>query len=94
MNKDFENQRIELGRIARDSVSGFEGRVVGVSRYITGCDQYLLTPRSENPREKKDSHWIDDHRLEVLANDPMELPVKSTPEKPVKPGADVEAPKK
>lgn len=51
---------IQLGAFARDRISTFEGVVTGRATYITGCDQYLLTPT-----DGKDGRWIDEQRLEV-----------------------------
>lgn len=53
--------KIQLGAHARDRITGFYGCVIGHARYITGCDQYLLTPREG----EKDSKWFDEQRLLV-----------------------------
>lgn len=36
---------IELGDLAKDSVSGFKGVVVGVTKWLSGCDRYVLQPQ-------------------------------------------------
>ncbi len=35
---------IKLGDLARDKVTGFEGMVVAVTSWITGCDRLTLQP--------------------------------------------------
>ncbi|EPN30018.1 hypothetical protein A245_46208, partial [Pseudomonas syringae pv. actinidiae ICMP 19096] len=39
---------IELGKKARDKISGFEGVITGRAQYLTGCDQYVLSPAAKN----------------------------------------------
>jgi len=58
--------KFQHGDLARDVVTGFEGVVTGHADYITGCDQYLLSPRSKSADEKKDSFWLDENRLELV----------------------------
>ena len=65
---------IENGMLAKDVVSGFEGRVMGVVRYWTGCDQALLVPYSKEGQNKADSTWFDLERLEVIDATPLKLP--------------------
>lgn len=36
---------IDLGDTARDSITGFEGVVVGVYKWIHGCERLTLQPR-------------------------------------------------
>lgn len=57
-----------LGLMARDVITGFEGRVVGHVRYMTGCNQALLQPPVKEDRSFADSVWIDEQRLEILAH--------------------------
>ncbi|MGN6451310.1 MAG: hypothetical protein ACTHLK_22500 [Brucella intermedia] len=51
---------ITLGATAKDIITGFEGVVTGRASYLTGCDQYLISPRGE-----KEARWFDEQRLEV-----------------------------
>jgi len=64
--------RISLGDKAKDVVTGFEGTVTGHCQYLTGCDQYVLTPPA---REGKiiDSGWFDENRIEVIKKDTVKL---------------------
>jgi hypothetical protein len=52
---------IELGSFAKDRITKFEGVVTGHAEYITGCDQYLVSP--QNP--DKEPKWFDEQRLVV-----------------------------
>lgn len=40
--------RVELGDLARDRITGFEGIVTAQTRYIDNCDRFTLQPRGKN----------------------------------------------
>lgn len=63
---------IELGVFAKDVVTGFEGVVTAHCRYLTGCDQYCLAPRS-NGVSFNESRWFDESRIQVLDYRPIKL---------------------
>lgn len=60
------SEPVKLGDRAKDTLTGFEGIVVGTCQYLTGCDQALL-----KPQKRKDDgsmlagEWFDVQRLEV-----------------------------
>jgi hypothetical protein len=56
---------IQLGQRARDKVTGFEGVLTGMARYLYGCDQYCIVPAVKEG-ELKDGHWFDEGRVEIL----------------------------
>ena len=60
-----------MGTNVSDKITGFEGRVIGVVFYITGCHQALVQPRVKKGGSMADSHWIDLQRLVV--HDPERL---------------------
>jgi hypothetical protein len=55
-------ERIELGSLVKDSVTGFEGVVTGRSEYITGCAQILVQPPVKRNGEFVESRWFDEPR--------------------------------
>lgn len=61
-------KKIELGSLVRDKVTNFEGITIGVAKYLTGCDQYLVQPKCEEgvTSKKPVGQWIDSGRLEQL----------------------------
>ena len=67
--KENRIMKIELGCTYQDKITGFRGVATGHCEYLSGCSQTLLTPKSENCNEKKDAHWIDDQRLELVKMD-------------------------
>jgi hypothetical protein len=66
------NQRLPLGAKARDVVTGFTGTITGVARYLTGCDQYVLTAPVGADGEVK-AHWYDDNRLVQIGTEVLTL---------------------
>ena len=55
---------IELGRIYRDTVFGFEGKAMGVCQYLTGCSQVELVAEDPSEVGKMCSKWLDINRIE------------------------------
>ena len=56
---------LELGKKAKDIVTGFEGILVGKASYIYGCDQYCVVPPAKDGK-LEDSKWFDDGRLRII----------------------------
>lgn len=52
-----------IGYNAEDTVTGFKGRAVGFCCYLTGCNQYLLTPRADKAGKLEEGRWFDEQRL-------------------------------
>lgn len=59
--KSIKNEN--LGKEATDKVTGFKGIVGGHCEYITGCDQYLVTPPAGEDGKYPTGTWLDSKRL-------------------------------
>ena len=58
---------IELGQKAEDKITGFYGTIIGRAQYLTGCDQYCLSPPiTPGVNEVKKSEWFDEGRIKIL----------------------------
>lgn len=57
---------LELGKRAKDKITGFEGILTGRCQYLYGCDQYLITPPVDKSGAKPDGSWIDEGRIEIV----------------------------
>ncbi|MDR1340688.1 MAG: hypothetical protein LBK58_11650 [Prevotellaceae bacterium] len=57
-------RKFNHGVKVRCKITGLEGIVTGYCDYITGCAQYLVQPPAKDG-EYKDSHWLDEGRLET-----------------------------
>ena len=62
---------ITMGVTAKDKITGFSGVVTGSASYISGCDQYLLSPKVDEKGEYKEGRWFDEQRLEVPSGNEM-----------------------
>lgn len=77
----------ELGIKAKDTVTGFKGVIVGYVKYLTGCNQYLLSPPVDKDGKHIDSYWYDESRV---VKDGSDKPIALDKEDP--PGACEPAP--
>ena len=69
---------IEFGRTYRDMVTGFEGVCTGMIEWISGCKQYILSPRAEHAFKKEASSTFFEKQLEEVdagISDKVEAPV-------------------
>lgn len=55
-----------LGKKARDKVTGFQGVIIGKCYYLTGCNQYGITPHVID-NKVGDTQWFDEKRVEVIS---------------------------
>lgn len=71
MLKKTKAMKIKLafafGDVAVDSVTGFRGKVIGYSKWMTGCDQYFLQPSVKDDDKLPDGKWFDETRLGVAS---------------------------
>ena len=57
---------LELGKKARDKITGFTGILTGHAKHLYGCDTYGLTPSVDKDGKCVDSHWFDEGRIEII----------------------------
>ena len=56
----------EHGDTIADIITGFEGVVTGRADYITGCNQYSVTAKSEKTGKQEHGHmWLDENRVRL-----------------------------
>lgn len=58
--------KIELGQMVEDVVTGFKGRVTGMTIWMSGCDQAIVQPLLDKSGKKPDTEWFDVNRLKIL----------------------------
>jgi len=76
-----------LGREVVDMVTGFTGVATGFARYLTGCDQYFVLPKTEDAKKYPEGQWLDVNRLN--ATDAAQIAVPTEVDK----GCDIGAPR-
>lgn len=58
---------IELGRVVKDIVTGFEGVAVARSTWLFGCVRVGIEPRTLQDKGKApDAIWVDEQRVEYV----------------------------
>lgn len=56
--------KFDLGERVKDVVTGFSGVIMGRSDFLTGCNQYGITPTKLNKDGKRaDWEYFDENRL-------------------------------
>ena len=55
---------IELGKKAKDSITGFEGTVTAKTEWLTGCTRYALQGICKKGDVPPEEQWFDESRLE------------------------------
>jgi len=69
---------IELGRKGRDIVSGFKGIITARVSYLTGCDQYCLSPKAGKDGRIPSGQYFDENRVEVSGKAIQMHPIEKT----------------
>ena len=54
-----------LGKKAKDKVTGIEGVIISKITYLTGCDQYGITPLAKEGKIL-DTHYFDVKRVAII----------------------------
>ena len=69
---------LQLGKKARDKLTGFEGIITGHARHISGCDTYGLIPPVDKDGKIGFVEWFDEGRIEVIGEgiDPASVQVE------------------
>ena len=58
--------RIPLGAVVKDSITGFEGKAIGRTEWVTGCATVTVQPRVDKEGKIPESRTIDEPTLEVV----------------------------
>lgn len=75
-----------MGLKVREKITGFEGIVTGYCIYISGCNQALVAPATDENGKHVEAMWWDEQRLDVIGTDRVTLDNGDTP------GCDIPAP--
>lgn len=57
---------VELGDIAKDSVSGYKGVVVAVTHWLNGCRRITIQSQELHNGQPIDGHTFDEMQVEVV----------------------------
>jgi len=57
---------LKLGQKGKDKITGFKGILISRHQYITGCDQYSISPSGVNKDgELKKQYQFDEASIEI-----------------------------
>jgi hypothetical protein len=68
----MKTTKIELGDIARDRMTGFEGVVVARTEWLYGCSRLTLKPQGLKDGKSIDTETFDEPQLERVIADAFE----------------------
>lgn len=64
--------KINLGDVARDTITEFEGTVVARTQWLTGCDRITLQPKVKKDGSVPESITFDEPTCELVkSNQPV-----------------------
>jgi len=81
------SERVALGDLVQDSISGFKGIAVAYDEWLTGCKRFGLEALSKNAKESN-IRWVDEERCKLIKPGVYRKMIKSTPAgpQPIDPG--------
>lgn len=74
----MEKQEVVLGCECRDIITGFKGIATGRVKYLSGCDQILISAKITKGGEAT-TLWCDLQRVEVIGSKVVKLDNSKTP---------------
>jgi hypothetical protein len=69
--KGAGDMTIELGKKARDTVSGFVGVTVAFTKWLNGCVRWGLQPPVDKDGKLPDAQWFDEPQLIEVPDEPL-----------------------
>lgn len=63
-----KNFQFQNGDEVTEKITGFTGIITGTCFYLTGCNQYLITAKSESANKEPIALWYDEGRIELVGN--------------------------
>lgn len=61
------NKKIELGDVAKDLITGFEGVVVAETKWLHGCVRFSLQPKALKDGKPQESVTFDEPQLKLVS---------------------------
>lgn len=56
----------ELGKEAKDIVTGFKGIIVARTQWLTGCPRYAIQPKISKDGKVDDNRTFDENQIEII----------------------------
>lgn len=72
------NGPIKLGDMARDSMTGFEGKVIAITDWLYGCRRFTLQPvELDKDGNLRKTEAFDEPQLVLVEETPAKAPAKT-----------------
>lgn len=71
----IDTNGVEIGDTVRDTITGFEGKVIGITQWTTGCARANVQPRvsTADPSKIPEAYAVDVLTLEVTEEGPRHV---------------------
>jgi hypothetical protein len=79
----MKQETVELGDLAKDMVSGYQGVCVSFAKCLTGCDRVILQAQVGSDAKLPDSYSFDVTTVEVVQKGYVKPIGRDLPETPV-----------
>ena len=60
--------KLELGQIAKDKITGFQGILTARCEFLTGCNRYCIQPQDLRDGRIIDSIYFDEDQIQIIGN--------------------------
>lgn len=72
------NSKFSLGEKVQDKVTGFIGRIVGISFWLNGCVQCGVKATVDKDGKIREAEWFDDQQLALVSSNERQGAQKKT----------------
>lgn len=62
----MEKIRVQLGDVAKDTITGFKGVVVGITKWLHGCERISIQPRGLKDGKPVEAQSFDEPQVVVV----------------------------
>lgn len=59
---------LELGKLAKDKITGFQGILTARCEFLTGCNRYCIQPTELKDGKPIDSIYFDEAQIEIISD--------------------------
>lgn len=59
---------LELGKKAKDKITGFQGILTARCEFLTGCNRYCIQPTELKDGKPIDSIYFDEAQIEIISD--------------------------
>jgi hypothetical protein len=63
----MDDRKVKLGDVARDTITGFEGVVVAITKWLHGCYRITIQPQKLHDGKPVDNCTFDEPQVEPVA---------------------------